>query len=64
MKSPPYGGVGGNYCINGITRGYLKSSPLGALTLAIMTQITFIVPSMMIIGIPIIMKQRGIARTI
>jgi hypothetical protein len=64
-KKPPIWGVGGyNYCINGITSGYLKSSPLGALTLAIMTQITFIVPSIMIIGMPIIMKHNGIARTI
>jgi hypothetical protein len=52
------------YCINGITSGYLKSSPFGAFTLAIITQITLRVPSNAIIGIPIIIKHNGIARTI
>jgi len=53
-----------DYCINGIRRGYLKSSPLAALTLAIIIHTTLSVPSTTIIGIPIIMKQSGIARTI
>ena len=52
------------YCINGITNGYLKSSPFGALTLAIITQITLRVPSNIINGIPIMMKHKGTARTI
>lgn len=52
------------YCINGITSGYLKSSPLGALTLAMITQITLRVPINIIIGMPMIIKHRGIARTI
>ena len=50
------------YCINGITSGYLKSSPLGAFTLAIITQTTLIVPKATMIGIPIIMKHKGIAK--
>jgi hypothetical protein len=61
----PFGGLkrGSNYCIKGITSGYLKSSPFGALTLAIITQITFSVPINIIIGIPIMMKHKGIVRT-
>jgi hypothetical protein len=62
MKSPPIGRLGG-YCINGITRGYLKSSPFGAFTLAIITHITFRVPKIMTIGIPISIKHKGIAKT-
>jgi hypothetical protein len=62
IKSPATRDWGG-YCINGITSGYLKSSPFGALTLAIITQITFRVPSTIIIGIPIMMKHKGIVRT-
>jgi hypothetical protein len=63
--SPPSGGWGVKYyCIKGITNGYLKSSPFAALTLAIMIQITLRVTSIIIIGIPIIMKHKGIARTI
>jgi hypothetical protein len=53
-----------NYCMNGITSGYLKSSPFGAFTLAIIMQITFRVPSNITIGMPIIIKNNGIARTI
>jgi hypothetical protein len=52
------------YCINGITSGYLKSSPLGALTLAMIIQITLSVPIKKIIGNPMIIIHRGIARTI
>ena len=50
-----------DYCINGITRGYLKSSPFGALTLAIIIQMTLRTPRNMIIGIPIRIKHKGIA---
>jgi hypothetical protein len=52
------------YCTNGITRGYVKDSPFAALTLAIITHITLRIPSIIIIGIPIIIKHNGIARTI
>jgi hypothetical protein len=68
-KKAPYSelneewGVGGFYCINGITSGYLKNSPLGALTLAIITQTTLSVISKKTIGIPIMMKHKGAART-
>jgi len=41
----------------------LKSSPLGAFILAIMTQITLRVPNNITIGIPIMIKHKGIART-
>jgi hypothetical protein len=50
--------------MNGITSGYLNNSPLGALTLAIMTQTTLRIPSKITIGKPIIMKHKGIASTI
>lgn len=50
--------------MNGITSGYLNSSPLGALTLAIITQTTFNTPRVIIIGIPKMMKHKGIASTI
>jgi hypothetical protein len=50
--------------MNGITRGYLKSSPFEAFTLAIITHTTFIVRRMKIIGIPTIIIQRGIVRII
>ena len=49
--------------MNGITSGYLNNSPLGALTLAIIIQITSRVPRTTIIGIPIIIKTKGIVRT-
>jgi len=52
------------YCMNGIESGYLKSSPFGALTLAIMIQITFSKLNTAIIGIPITMNTRGMAKTI
>jgi hypothetical protein len=44
--------------------GYLKSSPFGALTLAKMIQITLRILIMAIMGIPIIMNTRGMARNI
>jgi len=44
--------------------GYLNSSPFEALTLPIIMQITLSVPSIITIGIPTIMKHKGIARTI
>jgi hypothetical protein len=50
--------------MNGITSGYLKSSPFEALMLAIITHITFRVPRTKIIGNPTIIKHKGIARTI
>ena len=53
-----------DYCIKGMESGYLKSSPLGALTLAIIIQITLRTLKMAIIGIPITMNINGIARTI
>jgi hypothetical protein len=57
----PIGGWG-VYCINGITRGYLKSSPFGALTLAIIIQMTLRTPRKIIKGIPIRIKHKGITR--
>ncbi len=50
--------------MNGIVIGYLNSSPFDALTLAIMMQITFNIIRNMTIGIPTIMKHKGIVRTI
>ncbi|MDO9340554.1 MAG: hypothetical protein Q7T72_08515 [Bacteroidales bacterium] len=50
--------------MKGISRGYLKSSPFAALTLAIIIHITLRVTSKKIIGIPIIIKHKGITRTI
>ena len=52
------------YCTKGIDSGYLKSSPLGAFTLAMITQITLRVAIIAIIGIPMIINIKGIARTI
>ena len=52
------------YWIKGIDNGYLNVSPLAALTLAIMMQITLNVPSKAMIGIPIIIKHNGMASTI
>ena len=52
-----------NYCINGIDIGYLNLSPFAALILAIITQTIFNIPKNIIIGIPMIIKQRGIAST-
>ncbi len=43
--------------------GYLNSSPFDALTLAIIMQITFRVIRKIAIGIPIIIKSRGIVIT-
>ena len=57
-------GWGKNYCIKGITRGYLKVSPFEALTLAIIIHITLRVARKATIGIPIIMNINGKARTI
>jgi hypothetical protein len=54
----------GNYCIKGIASGYLNFSPLEALTLAIIIQITFKKPKNITIGIPTSMKHKGIASTI
>lgn len=52
------------YWMNGIVTGYLNSSPLEAFTLAIIMQITFRKTRKTIIGIPIRIKHRGVARTI
>ena len=52
------------YCTNGIESGYLKSSPFGAFILAMIMQITFSVLRIIIIGIPIIIRHKGIASTI
>jgi hypothetical protein len=62
-KAPQLGGWG-VYCMKGITSGYLKSSPLGALMLAIMIQTTLRIPRKTIIGIPTIIKHKGITRII
>jgi hypothetical protein len=50
--------------MKGIRMGYLKNSPFDALMLAITRQIIFRVINNIIIGNPIIMKHKGIARTI
>jgi hypothetical protein len=50
--------------MNGITNGYLNSSPFAALTLPIITQTTFNTPRTITMGIPIRIIQRGIANTI
>ena len=55
--------MGNYYWIKGIERGYLNSSPFDDLILAIMMQITLSVPRNIIMGIPISIKQSGIART-
>ena len=52
------------YCINGIESGYLNNSPFEAFTLAITRHIILSVTSSIIIGIPTIMKHKGIARTV
>jgi hypothetical protein len=52
------------YCINGIERGYVNNSPFEAFTLAMIKHIILSIPSKMTIGIPTIMKHKGIARTI
>jgi hypothetical protein len=49
--------------MKGIRTGYLKNSPFDALMLAITMQIILRVISNIIIGIPIMMKHKGIART-
>ena len=50
--------------MKGIAIGYLNSSPFEALTLAIMMQITLSVARKITIGIPMIIKHKGTARTI
>lgn len=52
------------YCINGIEIGYLNLSPFEPLMLAIIIQTTFRTPKNAIIGIPIIIKHKGITSTI
>jgi hypothetical protein len=47
-----------------MARGYLNSSPFEALTLAIIIQMIFSVPSMIKMGIPIIIRHNGATRTI
>lgn len=49
--------------MKGMARGYLKISPFAAFTLAIIIDITFSTPSIIMIGMPIIMKHNGIAST-
>jgi hypothetical protein len=48
------------YWIKGIVIGYLNTSPFEAFTLAIIMQITFRMTKKTTIGIPTIIKQRGI----
>lgn len=48
-----------SYCTNGMARGYLNSSPLEALMLAMMIQIIFSVTSMNMMGKPIMIIQSG-----
>ena len=50
--------------MKGMERGYLNSSPFDAFTLAIIIQITLRNARKIIIGIPIIIIQSGIDRTI
>jgi hypothetical protein len=50
--------------MNGIEIGYLKVSPFAALTPAIIIQTILSMARNTIMGIPIIMKQRGIARIV
>jgi len=52
------------YCMKGIETGYLNSSPFEAFTLPIITHMTFRKPRNITIGMPTIIKHRGIARTI
>lgn len=52
------------YCINGIDNGYLNLSPFEALILAMITQTISRMLRNISMGIPIMMKQSGIARTI
>ena len=47
-----------------MSRGYLKVWPFAAFTLAIIIHMILSVPSNIMIGIPMIMKQSGIARMI
>ena len=58
LNNPKY------YCIKGIARGYLNSSPFEALMLAIIMQTIFRIIRIEIIGNPIIMKHSGMTRTI
>lgn len=50
--------------MNGIEIGYLNSSPFEAFTLPMMIQMTLRNPRNITMGIPIMMKHNGIARTI
>jgi len=52
------------YWIKGMESGYLKSSPFDALMLAIIMQMTLRTIRVIIIGIPMIIRQRGAARTV
>lgn len=53
-----------SYWMNGIEIGYLNSSPFEAFTLPMMIQMTLRNPRNITMGIPIMMKHNGIARTI
>lgn len=55
---------GNGYWIKGIEIGYLNSSPFEALTLAIIIHMTLSIINIPKIGNPIIMKHKGITRTI
>ncbi len=50
--------------MKGISMGYLNNCPFEALTLAIIIHITLSTAKAIIIGIPMIMNNKGIARTI
>ena len=50
--------------MKGIEIGYLNSSPFEALTLAIIIHMTLSIINIPKIGNPIIMKHKGITRTI
>ncbi len=50
--------------MKGITRGYLKYSPLDAFTLAMIVHMSFNNRRAPIMGNPIIIKHKGTARTI
>lgn len=52
----------GGHCMNGIDNGYLNLSPFEDLMLAMTMQTTFRKPKNMTIGIPIIIKHKGIER--
>jgi hypothetical protein len=50
--------------MKGIVSGYLNNCPFEAFILAIIIQIILSVAKAIIMGIPMIMKHKGIARTI